>query len=221
MKLKKRVIPIFAGLLAAAVAVTSTASAHPYDFWVGKYIGKDNAKILLRITKSAQTDLFNWTDVYKYGYDWNNISKNVEVSLAYETTGMPTLADQMLVVGGHLDDNYLGYTYAYNSNGELMDNEKGYKQDWISVKIKINTDPNLYNNAVDKTKAARKTFVHEVGHALKLCHPAEDSSLLTHTYEGGKPFAIMNEGYPYPTHSYTSSTISNHDKACLIKKWGA
>lgn len=36
MKLKKRIAPVLTAALVAAVAVTSTASAHPYDYWDGK-----------------------------------------------------------------------------------------------------------------------------------------------------------------------------------------
>ena len=66
MKLKKRIVPMLAGAL-TAVMLTSTASAHQYDYWNGKYIGKNGANILLRVTKSAQTDLLNYNDVYSHG----------------------------------------------------------------------------------------------------------------------------------------------------------
>ncbi len=72
MKFKKRIAPILAGALVGAIALTSTASAHMFDYWEGNYVGKSDAKILLRITTSAQTSLLNWNDVYSAGYNWNN-----------------------------------------------------------------------------------------------------------------------------------------------------
>ncbi len=216
LKLKKRVMPMLAGVL-AAIATTITASAHPYDYWQGKYIGKDGANILLRIGNSAQTDLLNYDDVYKYGFEWNHISSKVNVSIAYNSPGMPSLNGEVSVSGKDLGSTIFGRIYPYDSKGNIMDDDSSANADWAYATIVMNTNPNAFNGASNKTVAARKTFLHEVGHLLKLCHPTVNSSLTDHTHYG-YPYAIMNQGLPG---GQTASSIRPHDKSCLIAKWGA
>lgn len=218
MKIKKRVIPMLAGVL-TTVMLTCTASAHPYDYWQGKYIGKSNAEILLRIDTSAQTDLLTWAGVYQYGYDWNNISSKVNVSLVLAGSGTPSIYGSMPVLGEKKPVDLFGRIAPYNSEGQL-ESEASENEDWMFARLYMNTNPETFNNASNKTAAAKKTFLHEVGHLLKLCHPEDNSSLIDHTI-GGRPSAVMNQGLPYPKVYETSPTITSHDKSCLIAKWGA
>ncbi len=217
MKFKKRIAPILAGALVGAIALTSTASAHMFDYWEGNYVGKSDAKILLRITTSAQTSLLNWNDVYSAGYNWNNISYNAEISLVYSSSGMPSLSEEMLVIGENLGNKVYGKTTPYNSSG--YPNEALSYEDWSYAQITMNINPTVFNNASDPTAAARKTFLHEIGHTLKLCHPANDPNAYTHTING-LPNAIMNPGYPGSLNGATSATITSHDKTCVMWKWG-
>ena len=220
MEFKKRVIPVLAAMIVAVNAITGTASAHPYDYWNGTYIGQDGVDILLRISTSAQTDLLNWTDVYSAGFSWNNISKNVNIRMAYSIQGMPPLPDEMLVVGKDID-RYYAITIPYGSDGYPLMKDGGYDNDanWAYSEITMNTDSGIFNRASDPTAAARKTFVHEVGHALKLCHPKQGTNIDRHTING-LPKAIMNQGYPGEQNGATSGTITAHDKSCLFTKWG-
>ncbi len=68
-----------------------------------------------------------------------------------------------------------------------------------------------------KIIVAKKTFTHEVGHALKLSHPIRNSNLANHIYSG-LPRSIMNQGYPNSTN--VSSTIVIHDVGNIVSKWG-
>lgn len=224
MKLKKRIAPMLAGLLAAVVAVTSTASAHIYDFWVGKYIGMSGAKITLKIMNSAQTGFLTKDTVYKYATNWNGISSNVKISVVYETPGMSTTPGQMSVVGVELKKEILGCTIPYDANGKPLDDSIGLRSDWAYVQIGMNTNPFAFSGGVilDPVKTiinARKTFIHEVGHALKLSHPEPYAG--GHDKIGGLPYAIMNQGFAYPSSDTVAADITPHDKGCLIQKWGS
>lgn len=225
MKFRKRIAPILMGVFVGTVVLTSTASAHNGDYWLGKYIGKSGADILLRITSSAQTDLLNWVDVYSGGYSWCNISSNVNVRLAYSTAGMPALSGEMYVVGEYRADRVLGKTIPYNSTGEIAWKDEYNKiydvqANWDCVKIIMNTNPTAYSNASDPSAAARMTFIHEVGHALKLSHPVKSSSISGHNING-LPSAVMNQGFPGNYNGATSATVTAHDKVCLKAKWGS
>ncbi len=218
MKLKKRIIPMLAVLL-AATAMTTTASAHDGDYYGGKYIGKDGADILLRICESAQTSLLTKSGVYEGCYDWNNISSSVTVRMAWTVPGMPSLKDEMLVVGMDLSNtDYLAVTVYYRNGASVYGNS-----DWDTSKIYMSTALSDFQNGScrDAKEAARQTFVHEVGHALKLSHPLLSKGLPGHTKPGGRPVAVMNQGYPGSYDEAVSPIITAHDKSCLIAKWGA
>lgn len=62
-----------------------------------------------------------------------------------------------------------------------------------------------------------KPFVLEVGHALKLGHPAIGTSMIGHSVNG-HPVAIMNQGLP--NGADVASTIQTHDITNLKAKWG-
>lgn len=219
MKIKKRVIPMLAGMV-TAIMLTSTASAHPEDYWAGKYIGKNGADITFRIEPSAQTDLLDWAGVYQYGYDWNNISSNVNVSLVYASVNTPTTYGAMSVCGFNPgNDNIFAETRGYDSNGNPLGDTCA---DWGKVAIYMNTSRGVYfnENCRNPQEAAKKVFLHEVGHALKLKHPFISRGLGGHTIDG-RPVAVMNQSYPGDYDGAVSPTITAHDISCLKAKWGA
>lgn len=219
MKLKKRAIPMLAGVL-TAVMLTSTASAHPEDYWGGKYIGHEDAKFTLRISRSAQTDFLN-SDIYWSARDWNGISSNVRVNVSFVINGRTTIDDGINVYGDNLGKYLLGYTTPYDSNGKPLDTSiDGLISDWAYASITMNTNSSAFSGASDPKLAAQMTFVHEVGHVLKLTHPFISRGLGGHTIDG-KPVAIMNQGLPGDFGGAVSSTITGHDKSCLKAKWGA
>lgn len=57
MKIKRCIASVTAAAFCAAMAA-GTASAHNEDIWQGKYIGKNDANIILRLDPSAITPLF-------------------------------------------------------------------------------------------------------------------------------------------------------------------
>lgn len=164
MKLWKRIAPMIAVGIVGAVTITTTASAHNEDYWGGNYIGESDADILLRVSSSAQTDFLNRTDVYSGGFDWNNISTNANVRIAYSVQGMPQLPGEMYVVGEYRSDRTPGKTIPYSSTGviALKGNTYDVHGDWAYVEIVMNTNPSAYSGASNPSAAARMTFTHEV-----------------------------------------------------------
>ena len=125
----------------------------------------------------------------------------------------PTASNFYNVYGKELPTGVLGLTEVYDSAG----NSTSVNSNWNSIKIYLTNVTDSFSAASNITNAAKKTFQHEVGHALKLRHPAVNSSYVGHTYSG-YPKAIMNQGLPNGT--YISYTITSHDKSNLRTKWG-
>lgn len=210
---------MLAGMV-TAVMLTSTASAHPEDYWGGKYIGREDAKFTLRISKSAQTD-FLTSDIYRRARDWSGISSNVRVSVSFAINARTTIDDGIFVYGDNLGNYLLGYTTPYDSNGKPLDTSiDGLIGDWAYADITMNTNSSAFSGASDPKLAAQMTFVHEVGHTLKLTHPFVSRGLGGHIKDG-RPVAIMNQGFPGDYDGAVSATITTHDKSCLKAKWGA
>lgn len=128
----------------------------------------------------------------------------------------------MTIVGKYYNNGLLGKTIPYGSDGLPLGNDNdGYEvnANWSYVQIIMNTNPDYFNMASDAAGAARMTFIHEVGHALKLCHPKKGTNIDRHTISG-LPSAVMNQGLPGDQNGATSATITAHDKSCLYAKWG-
>lgn len=89
-----------------------------------------------------------------------------------------------------------------------------------TVSIIMNTNSTVYSGTGNSTQVAKMTFMHEVGHTLKLCHPAYSPGASRHTYYGRYPKAIMNQGFPMSSAPCVSPTIAYHDKSNLKAKWG-
>lgn len=126
------------------------------------------------------------------------------------------------------DDNTFGCTNPFDSSGNLLDTTQGFNSNWSYVRIDINVDAEAFvdiknflislNSIITN---ARKTFLHEVGHALKLSHPKQNSTLSGHTVSNGRPYAIMNQGYVRSSSDAVAPDIAYHDKICLKTKLGA
>lgn len=157
-------------------------------------------------------------DVYKSALSWNGIADNVSVNVVKHVSGMPTSGFtggvQGDVYGVALDDYTLGTTYFYGSNGQRIETDNATAV--YSVLIVMNTNTSVFRNAHNPTQAAKKSFTHEVGHALMLTHPLEGS------YSGhsmsGKPYSVMNQGL-YGMYSHIAMSPMIHDKSNLEDKW--
>lgn len=165
-----------------------------------------------------------YDDVYSHGTDWNGINDNVNVTVMNYAPGMPTISGQMLVMGEKMNPNVLWKTIPYDSNGNILyDGSMNIRvnDDWDFVRITLNTDTTFYDKISNKIPTARMTFIHEVGHALKLSHPAQShwyNPINGHTLDG-YPFAIMNQGYPSSEYRWVAAMITQHDIDCLNNKW--
>ncbi len=210
----KRILSVIVSVSMAISMLTFKTSAHNYDFFSGTYMSNspcNQSSIGFVVYASAQNSLLNYNDVYSKAFAWNNVSSKVSVRIAMYSSGMPTTTF-FGVIGENLGSFYAGLTTAYDANG----NGVSANSNWYRVTITMNT--NIFNNTSSSSQAAAKTFIHEVGHALKLCHPAEDPNLSNHIYNG-LPRAIMNQGAPNDTNVPT--TVVLHDKQNLMAKWGA
>lgn len=111
-------------------------------------------------------------------------------------------------------------TLPYDSDGNFI-SASNADSNWAYSEITMNTNIAAYNACENPTLMAKKAFIHEVGHAFKLKHPTINPALSGHTYGSGYPYAIMNQGSPSNSKPWVSYQITQHDKDCLIAKWGA
>lgn len=237
MKIKRCIASVTAAAFCAAM-VTGTASAHSNDVFADFYyimnpstvvggsptiVQRTTADFVLMINPSAFNSVLTYEDVYSHGTDWNGISSNVDLRTVNNSSGkIPSVTNQINVEGENLPSptGYirLGYTFPFDINHNQADPNFS----WFGAKIIMNNseEAELFYSLYDAGKLnRRKVFVHEVGHALKLKHPIQKSTVSGHTIDG-YPLAIMNQGSPYEV-SYASATITQHDKDCLKEKWGA
>lgn len=218
--MKKRIISLAVALMCLTLMAT-TAQAHTGDYFGGKYVGGSiNLKNLtLRVSSSARTALLT-EEVYKSAYNWNNISSNIKISnIIMETPGMPSTSSTVMVYGadsGFLGDAAAG-TLPYDKNGNST---SLWDSDWSYAEIYLNTDVAAYDGVDNLTLAAKKTFMHEVGHVLKLDHPLQNSTYEGHVYDG-RPYAVMNQGAPFAKGGAVAPEVAQHDKNNLIAKWGS
>ena len=216
-KIHKRIIAVLLSSLiwvsVASFPVSATQS-HSVCRFNGVYtstIQPSNMKFL--IMESARVSPYLTTSTYSVATEWNNISSNVHVSVYYHGGGMPTTGF-VPVEGKSLytsSNHILGYTECYDTNG----NPTSENSNWLYVKILMDT-----GNHFNGISAAKKTFKHEVGHALILAHPFAFSPLQYHTHGtyNNLPVSVMNQGSP--NSDEISVNIEAHDKLLLKDKWG-
>lgn len=234
--MKKRVI---AFLTAVAVACTSTtAYAHDSDVFGGKYSNLTEANFFVRIHSSAENDFFTFYDTYIYGEDWNGISSNVDLYVMRVGESVSTAPNQINVFGVNpyerVSIDFLGRTVPFDKNGKNILNRanddaisEGLNEDWLYSNIEIDISPAVadyynatyYFNMEEIRTVTKKVFAHELGHALKLAHPVQSATHSGSKSYDGYPYAIMNNGL-LDGKVCDSKTITDHDKSCLIAKWG-
>lgn len=187
--------------------------AHPSDYAGGSYLSTamcDQSLLKFQVHTSAQTNLLT-SEVYGGYTEWDGISSEVDVYVIMYTSGMPSTGFYQ-VLGEVYSSSMLGKTVPRDAEGNIV----SLDSDWNSVTIYMNTLEEAYSKAENATQAARGTFLHELGHSLKLTHPAAGSSYALHWYNG-YPKAVMNSGY---SAVYASSSVTDHDRMNLVAKWG-
>ena len=207
-------------LLSGILLMPSKSSAHLGDYFSGVYVASAPSQpsyMNFMVDSSALNGSFTQS-VFSSISSWNNLSSNVHVLLTYRAPGMPSnvVQNYYLIYGsamysGFSDPTLFGVTVPRNSSGTILQ----ANDNWYRVEVYLNTSSGYLN---DSTKA-KKVFLHEIGHCLKLSHPIENSSLLGHNYNG-KPMAIMNQGLPNAL-TGIASTVQGHDVSNLQAKWGS
>ena len=214
--MKCKVKKFLAAILAAIIAQSGSiviVSAHNGDIHSGVYNSGamcNQSNLNFKIDSSAQTSLLTYI-VYNTAYAWSSTSTGVSVNVVMSSPGMPTYGFYN-VYGLSYYDGTLGTTIPRDSSGNIVDMDSN----WNSVSICICAADNVF---ADSTAAA-KTFVHEVGHALKLKHPISNYTLTDHIYLGGVPKAIMNQGLPSSSQPWIATSIQTHDIYNITAKWG-
>ncbi|MBQ6091073.1 MAG: hypothetical protein IJL07_07425 [Lachnospiraceae bacterium] len=191
-------------------------SAHNRDLLDGRYTSPyTQSNLTFRIEPSAITSLLT-SDVYYSAFAWGGISGNVgNVGIAMYAPGLPSTGFFSVIGEIFGDDNIKGRTVGYDSYGYSCPPD----MNWTYAKIIMNNKTTIYSDSTNPINAAKKTFVHEVGHVYKLAHPEQNSSLNYHVYNG-RPYAVMNQGYP-EDYIYIAGSVAYHDETNLIAKWGA
>lgn len=192
------------------VSFTSPIEAHNSDYFAGTYDANavcSTTNMKFFITTSAQNSILN-ASVYSSATAWNSISSKVNISnIVMQTPGMPYLSGFYYVYGSTYYDGTLGETLTYNGSTIVSENST-----WTSVAIYMNSNSSVFPNET----AGKKTFIHEVGHALKLKHPLNSVYFHGPQYYG-YPKAIMNQGIPNTAE--VASSIQQHDIENLKAKW--
>ena len=190
-----------------------TAYAHSDCVFSGvynnNYTNQSNLKLL--VYPSALTSTIT-SSHYNSATCWNNISSNVSVSISYYHTGMPT-SGFFTVEGVSIQNGgsiVYGQLIPYDINGNIVSSNSN----WSYIRIQMNVSA-PYNSGSSYTPGT--TFIHEVGHALKLSHPyyCYNSSLLYHN--PNLPASVMNQSASSP---YLTYYPSMHDRYEIKYKWG-
>lgn len=135
-----------------------------------------------------------------------------------EGSGLSASSKVMHVLGKKYNDGTVGETCPYDAAGRLT--SSFVHTDWSAVMICMNNDPDIYKALGDPLLSAQKTFIHEVGHSLKLAHPTKNPSVYGHNLNG-YPYAVMNQGAADITGKIPPSPRPTwHDSTCLKYKWG-
>jgi hypothetical protein len=217
--------------------VTVQADAHDTDWWNGTvpYNNNNPRNVTIQISQNALVPGVLTMDRYEMamvrGIGWNEINgSRIHISRVSQ--------DQW----GHI--SVMGWRYPANSGtlGELIPRGQfgsivGPNDNWQGVEIRMNDNNSgiwttgdfhpggaiVYNRVV-------KTFIHEVGHALKLSHPAPGNNathIAGHTirwdYRLGDgerfyPSAVMNTGFP-DWETPTSWMRTQHDRDNAARRW--
>ena len=222
-KISKKIVSFLTTIVVLVVSVPITANAvsggHSQCIMSGSWWWNGQSDLKLYVSSSALITEFSQAD-YGCVNQWNYISNNVNVSVLFPAP-QASLYDKSVVYGyTEYSSNLGGLTTYYDINGGKIAPGVVYR-----VSISLNFGSLLFSSS--PTQSCKKTFLHEVGHALLLEHPAENTLYSDHIYSGpcgnntymhGIPKSVMNQGYPNST--YISPNVVTHDIHQIQQKWG-
>ena len=173
------------------------------DYWPGGYLDASAPYIVDVIIQPSAVTGYLTEEVYSIATEWNGIENNIVINYYPSTySGQYAAADLLVSV--------IGSSSMGSNLGQMIPDPNNFTVNWSSALIKINTTSAGTNNSECHLEDRQMNFLHELGHALKLVHPHENS--LWH------PLSIMNQGLPI-NKLYIPCRPSGYDKYSLSKKW--
>ena len=214
------------------------------NFWSGSYNsgiydGTVHVKILL--DDSILTHELYKTNDFSAALWWNGITDAVVIYGPNDTVPAGITPFYVTFAADtSIDGNTYGETVpngmTYSAYKSLTNKHPLVASDWNSITIYLNgitgpSNPFIENfiSSADRETQINKVICHEMGHALKLAHPNQNTLFESgHSFSGshgaylGQPavYALMNQGRFNSTEYFlTAATPQAHDCINLISKW--
>ena len=246
MKKTKKMISLwltFALFIGIISAMTTSAGAHAEDIiWSGTngYNNLDLKFFIGTIFGPLTMDVFTIAGSSTYG--WNGISSKVKITHITDNNNLSTNA-HVKVIRENLPEGMQGTIRHIDKNtGRLTEfgvgaDRTNVHSNWIGIQMFLSNSTRVWQEeptppysqeAIAKMRA-QKTFLHEIGHLLKLDHPAIVYSgmpaisghNIVDKYTGAfYPLAVMNGGRA-DKFDHIPLTVSQHDRSHLKRKWGS
>lgn len=223
--------------------LTKIDTASFNNFWSGSYTsgiydGTVHVKIVID-SSILSHDLYKDND-FSAALWWNGITDKVIIYGPNDTVPSGITPFYVTFATSTMDQNVFaatipnGTSYSTFSIFSVQKQHSLLASDWSSVTIYLNGATGSNSPFESLTSAARETQInkvicHEMGHALKLAHPAQsDETASIHSFSGShgsyssqtSVYAIMNQGLFYSTGtSLTAATPQDNDFINLISKW--
>lgn len=201
------------------------------NYWDGGFVGQDEngvQHIQIVLDPSCTSGGIVKRSHFDVVDEWNNISSKIVIYGPDDE--VPEGIDPFKITFIGVQDGMNQYVQAktvpkvMNEDNETQD---GFSSDWEAVTIYLNIEQGKGLNAPGVDDALiEKVILHELGHALKLTHPRQESNLADVPHGRGgygsdaKVVALMNQGDPDSQSGLAASTPKWHDIINLINKWG-
>ena len=243
MKFKrfKKTMAVFLAFVFMVSAAKTPAGAHIEVNWRGNITGHNTQSLKFFVFSSARNTILTMSGVYEPARQsaptgWNNIFQRVNIS---SITSTSPASDSILVQGMNLGNTTFGRIAAYDRNGNMVGgnwpNDTTVHQNWHVVTIWMNNTDNIWKrdnsnlSTATQRQRAKGVFLHEIGHALKLQHPAVGDEIsqpnghsIPDPMSGGFRWyanSVMNSG-DYPgKKSWIAFETKTHDRQNLTDRW--
>ena len=155
-------------------------------------------------------------DIWHAAECWNNAGANVQINVFNYNSTQISPADITITISTEQSDkDRIAHTQPLY-NGQQITQMSQYDLDWDSyISIKLNVTQGKFLQ-IDSNRQAR-TIIHEVGHALKLCHPCD---VITDYHPNAVMCQTACSSPQKVNHNELVLRLSGHDKAVIISKWG-